>query len=168
MRYALGNTEQWPQPARRSSIGTGKSTRSSAVISSAIIVIPCYNEAGRLPVHTFQTFTCERHALRFLCVNDGNTDDTWQVLQALHTSAPHRFVIYHLRKNAGKAEAVRQEILRALMSDADYVGYWDADLATPLETISAFCELLDARTDLLIVFGARVRLLGRTIARRAV
>jgi dolichyl-phosphate beta-glucosyltransferase len=32
-------------------------------------------------------------------------------------------------------------------TDADYVDYWDADLATPRETISAFCELLDSRPD---------------------
>jgi len=137
-------------------------------MSSAIIVIPCYNEARRLQVRTFQAFTCERHTLRFLFVNDGSTDDTWQVLEALHTSAPQRFTTYHLAKNVGKGEAVRQGILRALAADSDYVGYWDADLATPLEAIPAFCDLLDARLDLLTVFGARVRLLGRTIARRAV
>jgi hypothetical protein len=42
------------------------------VILSAVIIIPCYNEAERLPVHTFQAFTCERHAPRFLFVNDGS------------------------------------------------------------------------------------------------
>jgi glycosyltransferase involved in cell wall biosynthesis len=137
-------------------------------MSSAIIVIPCYNEAERLQVQTFQAHTCERHTLRFLFVNDGSTDDTWRVLEALHTSDPQRFAIYALPENTGKAEAVRQGILRAFAAGVDYVGYWDADLATPLETISAFCDLLDARPDLLIVFGARVKLLGRTIKRRPV
>jgi hypothetical protein len=33
--------------------------------------------------------------------------------------------------------------------------------------IPSFCDLLDTRPDLLMVFGARVRLLGRSIERRA-
>jgi dolichyl-phosphate beta-glucosyltransferase len=133
-----------------------------------IMVVRSYNEAGRLPVHTFQAFSCEQHALQSLFVDDDSTDDTWQVLEALHTSDPQHFAIYHLAKNAGKAEAVRQGILRAFTADADYVGYWDVDLATPLEAVPAFCDCLDARPDLLIIFGARVRLLGRTIVRRVV
>jgi dolichyl-phosphate beta-glucosyltransferase len=135
-------------------------------MSSAIIVIPCYNEAARLQVQTFKAFTCEQHVLRFLFVNDGSTDDTWKVLQALHASDPQRLTIYELPKNAGKAEAVRQGVLRAFKMGADYVGYWDADLATPLEAIPVFCNLLDVTPHLLFVFGARVRLLGRTIERR--
>jgi dolichyl-phosphate beta-glucosyltransferase len=77
-------------------------------------------------------------------------------------------VIYDPPKNTGKAEAVRQGGLRAFAAGSDCVGYWDADWATPLKAISALCDLLDTKPDLLIVFGARVRLLGRIIARRAV
>lgn len=80
-------------------------------MSSAMIVIPCYNEAGRLPVHTFQAFSCTRHRLRFLFVNDGSGDGTWELLQVLHASAPQCFAISALPKNMGKAEAVRQGIL---------------------------------------------------------
>jgi glycosyltransferase involved in cell wall biosynthesis len=136
-------------------------------MSSVIIVIPCYNEAARLQVQTFKAFTCGQHVLRFLFINDGSTDDTGKVLQALHESDAQRLTIYELPKNAGKAEAVRLGVLRAFEIGADYVGYWDADLATPLEAIPVFCDLLDATPQLLIVFGARVRLLGRTIERRA-
>jgi dolichyl-phosphate beta-glucosyltransferase len=145
-----------------------RSVWSGAVMSSATIVIPCYNEAGRLQVQTFQAFTCERHMLRFLFVNDGSTDGTWQILEALYAFDPQRLAIYNLPKNVGKAEAVRHGVLCAFAGGADYVGYWDADLAAPLEAIPVFCDLLDVRPDLLIVFGARVRLLGRAIERHAV
>jgi dolichyl-phosphate beta-glucosyltransferase len=136
-------------------------------MASAVIVVPCYNEAARLQVQTFRDFQCRGHRLRYLFVNDGSRDETLQVLESLRASDPDRFSICDLPRNMGKAEAVRAGILRALETSTEYVGYWDADLATPLSAIPAFCDLLDARPELMIVFGARVRLLGRTIERRA-
>ena len=136
--------------------------------SPAIVVIPCYNEATRLQGSKFKAFACAKPAIRFLFVNDGSTDRTGWVLEGLHQDAPQHFAICHLAQNRGKAEAVRQGILRAFEASPAYVGYWDADLATPLDTLVDFCELLNVRPDLEMVFGARVQLLGRVIERRAV
>ncbi len=136
-------------------------------VSSATIVVPCYNEATRLPVRQFKAFTCTEHAVRFLFVDDGSTDATWSVLEGLCQEDPQRFAACRLPANVGKAEAVRQGVLRAFGAGPDYIGYWDADLATPLEVIATFCELLDARPNLEMVFGARVCLLGRAIERKA-
>ena len=133
----------------------------------AIIVIPCYNEATRLQVSKFKTFSCAKPAIRFLFVNDGSTDRTGLVLEGLHQEDHQHFAICHLAQNRGKAEAVRQGLLRAFAASPAYVGYWDADLATPLNTLGAFCELLNVRPDLEMVFGARVQMLGRVIERRA-
>lgn len=134
--------------------------------TSVVVVIPCYNEAERLPVDKFKAWIFDRHGVRILFVNDGSVDATLQVLRAIRDHAPDRFEVCDLPENVGKAEAVRIGILLALDSEPDYIGYWDADLATPLEAISAFCDLLDVKRELLMVFGARVRLLGRHIERR--
>jgi dolichyl-phosphate beta-glucosyltransferase len=136
-------------------------------MSSSVIVVPCYNEAERLPLQAFKAFTCERQAVRFVFVNDGSTDATWDVLQELQACDPQRFATHNLPRNVGKAEAVRMGLLRAFEAGTDYVGYWDADLATPLDAIPTFSDLLDARPNLMMVFGARVRLLGRSIERKA-
>src|SRR5262247_2892540 len=82
--------------------------RSRQMGSSAIIAIPCYNEATRLPVHQFKTFASAEHTVRFLFVDDGSSDDTWSVLEGVCQEAPHRFAARRLPMNAGKAEAVRQ------------------------------------------------------------
>jgi hypothetical protein len=58
-------------------------------------------------------------------------------------------------------------MLAALERHPTYAGYWDADLATPLGAIPCFVELLDERPDLEMVFGSRVKLLGRVIERSA-
>jgi dolichyl-phosphate beta-glucosyltransferase len=137
------------------------------VKSSAIIVIPCYNEAQRLQVHKFQEFVGAGHPQRFLFVNDGSTDSTLTVLKTFHGDDPQHYDICDLLRNIGKAEAVRTGVLLAFDAGPDYIGYWDADLATPLEAIPALCALLDSRPDLEMVFGARVRLLGRAIERSA-
>jgi glycosyltransferase involved in cell wall biosynthesis len=133
--------------------------------SQAIIVIPCYNEASRLDAGKLKEFSREHAHQRFLFVNDGSTDGTLELLDDLRRSDPERFAICDLPRNVGKAEAVRQGLLRAFEADPDYVGYWDADLSTPLDAIPSFCSVLDSRRDIVMVFGARVSLLGRSVKR---
>ncbi len=103
-----------------------------------------------------------------LFVDDGSRDETRAMLEHLAAANPRRFSFLHLSKNGGKAEAVRQGFLVALRSDAEYVGFWDADLATPLDDIEPFCRVLDAKPSIQLVVGTRIRLLGRKIERRPV
>jgi glycosyltransferase involved in cell wall biosynthesis len=130
-----------------------------------VIVIPCYNEAGRLDVREFTDYPARDQRTYFLFVNDGSTDGTRGVLDGLNRQDPCVFRVLHLRRNAGKAEAVRQGALLALQSAPSYVGYWDADLATPLGVIGEFRALLETRSPLELVLGSRVRLLGREVHR---
>lgn len=132
-------------------------------MSRAIIVVPCYNEAMRLDLLALREFAREHPGPRFLFVNDGSTDGTRKILDELHCEVRECFLVCHLRQNVGKAEAVRQGLLRAFEERPDYVGYWDADLATPLAAILTFCSILDFRLDIDMVFGARVCLLGREV-----
>jgi dolichyl-phosphate beta-glucosyltransferase len=87
-------------------------------------------------------------------------------LEKLIGKRESHFRLIELEKDQGKAEAVRQGILNAISSGARYVGYWDADLATPLSAIPDFLDQMKRQTDLLMVVGARVQLLGRKIVRK--
>jgi glycosyltransferase involved in cell wall biosynthesis len=135
------------------------------LMANATIIIPCYNEESRLDIRRFRDFTSSSHSITFLFVNDGSTDKTLAVLQSLNASDPSRFAVLNLQRNSGKAEAVRQGILSAIDSHPDYVGFWDADLATPLDAIPQFLELGESRPELEIIIGSRVKLLGRKIER---
>ncbi|ANM29008.1 family 2 glycosyl transferase [Acidobacteria bacterium Mor1] len=131
------------------------------------IVVPCYNEEKRLDEGAFLAYARAQQDTRFLFVNDGSTDGTAQVLDRLCRENPERLDALHLPHNSGKAEAVRRGVLHALDLGSRYVGYWDADLATPLEEIAHFSRVLDRRPDIDLVMGARVQLLGRSIQRKA-
>ena len=48
-----------------------------------------------------------------------------------------------------------------------FVGYWDADLATPLEVAIDFLDFLREHPRHEVVIGSRVKLLGRSIDRKA-
>lgn len=130
------------------------------------IVIPCYNEVNRLSPGAFLDFAGAHPEISFLFVNDGSTDATGRVLGEMAATMPGRLEVLELPRNAGKGEAVRQGILRAFSSDVQYVGYWDADLATPLDAIPSFVALVDERPGVVMVMGARVQLLGRRIVRK--
>jgi len=136
-------------------------------LPSVTIVVPCYNEAQRLPSEMLATFTMPERHLRFLLVNDGSTDGTIAVLEDLARRAPETIEVLDLVSNQGKAEAVRQGVMHAFQSKPDYIGFWDADLATPLDEIAGFCDILDTRPDIQMVLGARVKLMGRAIERKA-
>ncbi|MHC5022668.1 MAG: glycosyltransferase [Planctomycetota bacterium] len=131
-----------------------------------VIVIPCYNEAERLDDRAFRDAAASQPETRFIFVDDGSTDATRSRLEALAASDPGRLEVLALPRNVGKGEAVRQGFLRAFERGEELVGFWDADLATPLEDIPSFVDLMERRPQLLMVFGARVNLLGRSVQRK--
>jgi glycosyltransferase involved in cell wall biosynthesis len=134
--------------------------------TTCTIIIPCYNEEHRLDAASFRGFAASNLDVSFLFVDDGSRDNTLGMLRELVETNPSRLSLLHLRENRGKAEAVRNGLLAATQTRPTYVGFWDADLATPLSTIRGFKELLDSRSDIEMVFGARVHLLGRSVRRR--
>jgi glycosyltransferase involved in cell wall biosynthesis len=135
-------------------------------VSRLTLVVPCYNEERRLDVEAFRSVSVPGHDVDFLFVNDGSRDGTLRLLQTLRNSDPQRFAVLDLERNSGKAEAVRRGFLAALDNAPDYLGFWDADLATPLSELPGFLEILETRPPIHLVMGARVRLLGREISRR--
>ncbi len=140
--------------------------------ASALVVVPCYNEARRLDaaaVEAFESFCQREPGIDFVFVDDGSEDATPERLALLESRLEGRATRLRHDTNRGKGEAVRTGIEWALArGTADYVGYWDADLSTPLDEIPRFVEILDTRPDVDTVLGSRVKLLGRTIERRAV
>jgi len=132
------------------------------------IVVPCYNEAGRLDLAAFRAFVARDPSVHFLFVNDGSSDATLARLRELEAADRESFSVLDLPRNVGKAEAVRSGLCSAFKSNAEQVGYWDADLATPLEEIPRFVEVLERMPKIEMVFGARVQLLGRTVRRSSV
>jgi len=135
-------------------------------MASAAIVVPCFNEEKRLDVASFRDFSDPSHSITFRCVNDGSTDETLRLLQSLQAADPNKFSVLSFPQNQGKAEAVRRGVLTAIESQPDYVGFWDADLATPLRAIAQFVDIAESRPDLELIMGSRVKLLGRNIERR--
>jgi glycosyltransferase involved in cell wall biosynthesis len=171
--------------------GNGKCETISLVTECrATIVVPCYNEAHRLRTEPFFEFLAGNTSVRFLFVNDGSTDNTLSLLEALVRDAIRlghqgRIAVLDKKVNGGKAEAIRDGMNAAMTttgtttgattgtgtaagtgaSACEYVGFWDADLATPLSAIPQLLGVLEGAPHLEMIFGARVRLLGRTIRR---
>lgn len=106
-------------------------------------------------------------SVNFLFVDDGSTDDTLSVLRAACKESRSLDVV-GMASNVGKGEAVRFGMLHVLNHcRTDLVGYWDADLATPLNEIGRFLRRFAQEESIAAVFGARVQLLGRRVCRSA-
>ncbi len=130
------------------------------------VVIPCYEEADRLDVAAFDRFLASTIGIHLVLVNDGSKDATLDILEGIRKRWPEQVRVIDQQPNQGKAEAVRVGILDALSAGSSYVGYWDADLATPLEVIEEAAQVMARYEDIQIVLGARVALLGRQIDRK--
>ena len=132
------------------------------------IVVPCYNEARRFPTQAFRDFLETTQSIRFLFVNDGSRDATLDVLEALRLDFTGQIEIFDKQKNGGKGEAVREGMLSACQQpETPYIAFWDADLATPLNLILPMLDHLDDSPTIQMVFGSRIRLLGRYVHRKA-
>jgi glycosyltransferase involved in cell wall biosynthesis len=136
--------------------------------ADVVVVVPCYEEAARLDVAAYDRFLAAGDLVRLLFVDDGSRDKTATILAGLCGRHEARAALITLDGNRGKAEAVRAGVNHALAAYRPaVVGYWDADLSTPLESIASFLAVLRDRPDEGMVFGSRVKMLGRQVDRQA-
>ncbi len=132
-------------------------------LPKTVIIIPCYNEAKRLQISRFADFADRHNEVSFLFVDDGSSDGTLALLQSVKHP---QISVLELAVNGGKAEAVRTGMLQALKSDAGWIAFWDADLATSLDELPVFAAKI--RTESLMITGCRLMRLGASVKRNFV
>lgn len=130
------------------------------------IVIPCYNEAKRLKVEEFSRFLATIPDIDLCFVNDGSSDGTLSLLEDFSCSAPERILVVDCAENGGKAEAVRQGMKQLIALDRyQWLGFADADLATPLEEMERLARLAGEEGSEMVM-GARLKRMGANIERK--
>ena len=132
---------------------------------TTIVIIPCFNEAERLDLRQFEALLAEP-GLSLLFVDDGSSDSTLKVVEEFCRDTADADVLA-LMPNRGKAEAVRQGMLRAMQSNPEIIGFIDADLATPIDEVlrlsrRAHEDVADA------IIGSRIAYLGTDIDRKEI
>jgi glycosyltransferase involved in cell wall biosynthesis len=131
------------------------------------VVVPCFNEEHRLRRADFLSFITNHPTASLCFVDDGSSDGTMAVLEGLRSQCVDRILVHRVAKNGGKAEAVRAGVRHvAAGGQWPIIGYWDADLSTPLDEADRLLETLRENPDCQLVLGSRVKRLGAHIERR--
>lgn len=111
------------------------------------VVIPAFNEARRLPptlLQAIEFLAAQPWRAGIVVVDNGSADETAEA--ALRVAADAGSVSLRVLgcTRPGKGAAVRRGLLS---SSSRYVGFFDADLATPIETLAvAFSHLRQGAT----------------------
>lgn len=144
------------------------------------LVVPCFNEVKRLDFNAFtdyQSASLFTRPVQLIFVDDGSSDGTSEWIQqkiselksTAGSLAQDQIFNFKLERNSGKAEAVRQGMLYVLnrfkVGSSDWVGFWDADLATPLPELNKMVQLAADEPGTESVWGSRVYRLGSEIVR---
>lgn len=130
------------------------------------IIIPCYNESKRLAQSKFMSFAQSNPNYVLCFVNDGSKDNTLEIISDMAAQFENILAV-DMPQNGGKANAVRFGMLYAAnnLSDVEYVGFLDADLATSLEEMKKMGTFIDRNDYFSLVAGSRIVRLGVDIQR---
>ena len=136
------------EPAGSPSPSTGaRESFSSRAAADLEIIIPAYNEAGRLPRTLYRTaeyLAVQKWRSRVVVVDNGSTDDTVGIVRSMVPGLPRAVPVEVIGcARPGKGAAVRRGMLS---STSTHVGFFDADLSTPVETLTAAMDLLRSGT----------------------
>lgn len=111
------------------------------------IVIPAFNEAGRLPatLAAIDAFFRSRGAIEIIVVDDGSSDET-----AAAAAGRPGVVLIRNPVNSGKGHSVRRGVLAAR---GERILICDADGSTPIGEVEKLGAALDAGAD--VAIGSR-------------
>ena len=123
-------------------------------------VVPCYNESENLPVSAPILLDKINSLIdqgkisqdsKILFINDGSSDDTWEIICSLNKKSPH-FVGISLAHNSGENNAALAGIFTAA-DYADFVITIDSDLQDDINAVDRMIEHYKNGCD--IVYGVR-------------
>lgn len=136
-------------------------------MQNCCLIVPCYNEETRLPLEEIRSFLNKNPEIKLLLVNDGSKDRTLEKIREFSLENPKQVQYLDQQPNAGKAEAVRQGMLRATQQfpGQEYYGFWDADMSTPLEELHWFEVIGGGTFAHKMIVGTRLSRLGAEIQR---
>ncbi|MCU0431125.1 MAG: glycosyltransferase [Cytophagaceae bacterium] len=133
---------------------------------SLCVIVPCYNEASRLPLDQFARLISGNPDVTICFADDGSTDTTAALLQSFCQSHPHHFFFLPKTENHGKAETIRRAALLLYERNTyAYIGYLDADLSTPLDEMFRLYQVAKEKKETLLVMGTRLRRMGASVTR---
>lgn len=127
------------------------------------IVIPAFNESGRIPATLQSIIACIRERqwdAEIVVVNDGSTDTTAQFVREIARTAPELRIIEN-PGNRGKGYSVRNGVLHSL---GDVVMFTDSDLSAPIAEAERLFAALAGGAD--IAIGSRWLESGRQTHRQ--
>jgi dolichol-phosphate mannosyltransferase len=134
-------------------------------VRSVTLLAPCYNEEAVLPAYYERARALAAkhtgHSFHFLFVNDGSTDSTAMILDALARQDP-RVQVIHLAANRGHQIALTAGLDAA---ESDLVVVIDADLQDPPEVATIMLERAEAGYD--VINAQRKKRDGETLFKRA-
>jgi dolichol-phosphate mannosyltransferase len=129
------------------------------------IVAPCHNEGESLQAFCRRTIAAAKEvadeSFEVILVDDGSTDDTWNVISTLAGEIPQiigvRLLRNHGHQLAATAGLAASRGARVLLIDAD--------LQDPPELLLMMMPIMETGAD--VVYGQRVRRRGETLFKRA-
>ena len=143
-------------------MGTANGEASRAKVS---IVAPCFNEEQVLPEFVRRATKAAEAAahggFEIVLVDDGSSDRTWQIIEALSLADP-RIVGVKLMRNHGHQLAVTAGLQ---VASGARVLLIDADLQDPPELLADMMQQMDEGAD--VVSGVRQERTGETALKRA-
>lgn len=104
------------------------------------VVIPCYNSQSTL-TRAVDSVLCQDNLGKIYLIDDGSTDDTWQIMIALQNRNPDKIHVEKLSANKGVAIARNWG---AMIARSDFVAFLDADDAYQAQVLSA-CAMVFAK-----------------------
>jgi len=142
-------------------------------VTTLTIILPCFNEAGRLPIALatyLAWFPASPDEVEVLVVDDGSTDTTLAVADTAASGDP-RVRVLRTRTNHGKGSAVRTGMLaargdRVVFTDADG-SYAPAEVERVAAALAGADVAIGARGDLDAGSGPVLRRLASRVFNRA-
>ena len=118
----------------------------TAATATVSVVVPCYNAAPYVREAVLSVLSQTRPPLEVLVIDDGSTDDSGAVVQAIDDPR----VRYHRQENGGAAAARN---LGLDLARGDLVGFLDADDLWRPHALEVLASMIEASPDIACAFA---------------